>query len=135
MPLMLAGSGAALLLPGWLAAAQAAQERAKAGADEEPEYHAPPVEIATARARQDLARLSAFVNAEISAGRLPPWNSRDLYGRFNAAHPGSDEPLDPFDGTRYGYETQDSEFFIWSVGPDGESWTADDLRFDSRSGN
>ena len=58
-----------------------------------------------------------------------------LYGRYNAANPGSPEPFDPFDGTRYGYDRQDREYFIWSVGPDRESWTADDLRFDSRSAN
>jgi hypothetical protein len=74
------------------------------------------------------------VKAETAAGRLVPWDSRDLYGRFRAANAG-DELRDPFDGTRYGYDRNGSEFFLWSVGPDRESWTADDLTFDSRSAN
>jgi hypothetical protein len=57
------------------------------------------------------------------------------YGRFNAANPRSSEPIDPFDGSRYGYDQRGRDFFLWSVGPDLESWTADDLTFDSRTGN
>ena len=134
LPLLLAGIAGALLVPGWIKAAQAAQQRAQAAADDEPEYQAPPTDIATKRARQDLLRLCEFVKTELAAGRQVPWDSRDLYGRFNAANSG-EEPLDPFDGTRYGYDREGREFFLWSVGPDRESWTADDLTFDSRSGN
>ena len=94
------------------------QQRAQAQETDEEEYQAPPVDIATKRARQDLARLSAFVNAELAAGRRAPWDTRDLYGRFQTANPGSPDPVDPFDGTRYGYDQRASEYFIWSVGPD-----------------
>jgi Zn-dependent protease with chaperone function len=135
-PLVVAGAGAALVAPRWLAAAAAAQQRAQtqAGAEEdEEEYQAPPTDVATSRARGDLARLSAFINVEVAAGRRVPWDTRDLYGRFKAANPAVPEPLDPFDGTRYGYDQRASEFFIWSVGPDLESWTADDLTYDSRA--
>jgi hypothetical protein len=62
-----------------------------------------------------------------------PWDSSELYDRWNAMNPGGREPLDPFDGTRYVYEQQGSRFKLSSVGPDQEWRTDDDLSYDSRT--
>ena len=58
-----------------------------------------------------------------------PLDAGELYVRWNAAQPGASEPLDPFDGTRYGYEPRGTEFILWSVGPDDAD---DEIIYDSR---
>lgn len=42
--------------------------------------------------------------------------------------------METYDGSDYGYDQRGSAFLIWSSGPDGRSWTADDIRYDSRLG-
>lgn len=42
-------------------------------------------------------------------------------------YPGSEKPFDPFDGLDYGYYETDTGFVLWSVGPDREINTADDI--------
>jgi Zn-dependent protease with chaperone function len=92
-------------------------------------YTPPP--DATERARTDIARLAEFIEQERARGVLP-WNSRELYRRLQVEYPTAKGPSDPFDGTDYGYEQRGDHFLVWSSGPDGESWTDDDLRYDSR---
>jgi hypothetical protein len=62
-----------------------------------------------------------------------PWDTREVYDRWNAANPGGPEPRDPFDRTRYWYEQRGSRFKLWSAGPDEEWQTDDDLSYDSRT--
>ena len=78
------------------------------------------------------APLVPFLGAALSRARE---YTCDRYGAAGAADPLGEPPLDPFDGTQYGYDRRGDEFFIWSVGPDLESWTPDDLTFDSRAAN
>jgi Zn-dependent protease with chaperone function len=122
-PFILAGAAAAVLLPFWIARSQHQSSSS---------YQAPPPEVAQQHARREIAELAAFIHAEQQSGRDLPWDSVDLYERWNAAHPSREEPFDPFDGTRYGYNQRGSHFMLWSVGPDLESRTADDVRYDSR---
>lgn len=69
-------------------------------------------------------------------GTLPA-DAAALYGVWRSM--GGDpeaEPLDPFDGSRYGYDkTEGGAFRLWSSGPDGESGTEDDIerRLEPRS--
>jgi len=97
-------------------------------------FIAPPAEEGVARARAEIAQLSALVEAERVAGRPIPWGLDDLYELWASAHPGTAEPTDPFDGSRYGYDRSDGDYRIWSSGPDQKARTNDDVRHDSRSG-
>jgi hypothetical protein len=135
----------------WLAAAKLpglmAQVGAEAGAEAvasqsvdlladetRPAHVVPPAAEGVARARAEIAQLSALVDAERAAGRLIPWDVDELYALWATAHPGTAEPLDPFDGGRYGYDRWGGDYRIWSSGPDQKPRTTDDVRYDSRSG-
>lgn len=135
LPFVLAGLAAALLVPTLLR--QASQQQS-AGASRESEtgsdYEPPPLEIATAQVDEDFARLSAFLRAELAAGRTMPTDSRDLYKRWNVVRRYDFEPYDPFDGERYGYDADERTYVIWSSGPDRRPDTDDDFCFDSRVG-
>lgn len=124
-PFVLAGFAAALLLPSWIARTQAEANRSP--------YQAPPPAVADEQARREIAALAAFVEAERTAGRELPWDTTELYNRWTAANPNRTEPFDPFDGDRYGYSQRGDQFLLWSVGPDGESRTGDDITYDSRT--
>ena len=41
--------------------------------------------------------------------------------------PGEDAPKDPFDGYDYGFFVDGQDHVVWSVGPDGEVATDDDI--------
>jgi Zn-dependent protease with chaperone function len=97
---------------------------------EEPPYVAPP--DAEVRARTDIARIAAFVHEERTRGSLP-WNLTDLKERMEVGFR-SEFPVDPFDGSDYGYDQRGEHFVVWSSGADQKSWTADDIRYDSRVG-
>ena len=81
------------------------------------------------QARQDLDRIGAFVKAEHGAGRGIPANGRDLWSVWDEAYPDRTMPKDPFDGRGYGYYRTRDGFVLWSVGPDRESDTEDDIVF------
>jgi hypothetical protein len=123
MPLMLSGVAAAILVPKFAAAAIATDRDGS-------RYVAPRSDLADAQVKQDLERISAFLHAEVDGGRELPWDSVELHDRWAAAHPGQDEPRDPYDGMRYGYDQKGEHFRLWSVGPDDES--TEELRYDSR---
>jgi Zn-dependent protease with chaperone function len=129
-PFVLAGFAAAWLLPSWIARTQA-EAKAEANASG---YEPPPRAVADEQARREIAALAAFLEAERAAGRELPWDTVELYSRWTAGNPNPPEPFDPFDGDRYGYSQRGDQFLLWSVGPDGESRTADDIRYDSRTG-
>jgi Zn-dependent protease with chaperone function len=119
----------AVLFPAWVAK----HVPARPTGDETASTYQPPVaEVGTARAQRDFVALAAFIRAEERDGRGMPWDTRELYDRWNAANPGGKELLDPFDGTRYVYEQRGNQFKLWSVGPDQEWETPDDLSYDSR---
>lgn len=103
----------------------------QAGGEEEEAYVPPP--NAAERARADITRLAALLEVERRRGSLP-WNGTDLYRRLEEQYPRDELPTDPFDDSYYGYEQSGNHFVVWSSGADGRSWTADDIRFDSRAG-
>jgi Zn-dependent protease with chaperone function len=129
-PVFVAGVVAALLFPAWVA--RYAPEGSLAN-ETAPSYQPPSAEAGTAQARQDFAALASLIREEERAGRGMPWDISEVYDRWNAMNPGEREPLDPFDGTRYAYEQRGSRFKLWSVGPDQEWQTDDDLSYDSRT--
>jgi Zn-dependent protease with chaperone function len=80
----------------------------------------------------DLGRLAAVIEERRTAGFEIPWDADELYLLWSDRHPGQPDPVDPFDGETYGYSMRGSDYILWSVGPDGDAYTADDLLFDSR---
>ena len=96
--------------------------------EEEPAYTPPP--DAAQRAHADILRIAQFIESNRRKSGLP-WNGVDLYRRLAEADSGW-HPVDPFDGARYAYQARGDDFIIYSSGPDGESWTSDDIRYDSR---
>jgi Zn-dependent protease with chaperone function len=129
-PVLVGGVAAAILFPAWIASHNPA--RRPAGRTTAA-YQPPSAEVGTRQAQQDFVELASFIQEEERAGRGLPWDTREVYERWTAAHPGKREPHDPFDGTRYAYEQRGSRFKLWSVGPDTEWETDDDLSYDSRS--
>jgi Zn-dependent protease with chaperone function len=73
---------------------------------------------ASARAQRDLATIAAVVDRHRAShnGELPA-NVDAVYEAWAEAHPGQAAPMDPFDGDRYGYEAQGSDYRLWSSGP------------------
>jgi hypothetical protein len=86
-----------------------------------------------AQAQKDFTALAWFVREQERTGHGLPWDTKELYERWAAANPGAKEPRDPFDGTRYAYEQRGTDFKLWSVGPDSEWDTDDDVTYDSRA--
>jgi hypothetical protein len=119
VPILLSGVASVVLMRG-------AALRAAANG-----YTPPAGEVAERVVQQDFARIVAFLEAEMKAGRELPWDVDELYDRWRAAHPGESEPLDPYDGKWYGYEQKGEHFRIWSTGPGDDR--RGDLRYDSRT--
>ncbi len=154
----LVATGVALSqLPAWLkrqtpalptasaAALDAPQSVAPSGSDnlesnERPVPKAPPTrtpaELATARAvvTRDLLRMSGLLESERRSGHPLPWDARRLGVLWSDKNSGEDIPEDPFgtDGDSYRYDQSGGEYLLWSVGPDAESDSDDDIVFDSR---
>jgi hypothetical protein len=84
--------------------------------------------------RRDLDRLKRFIEAERKKGRSLPWDVWDLYARWEQAHPHDDDPIDPYSGYWYDYQSKGDEYRVWSTGPDGATNTADDVILESASG-
>jgi Zn-dependent protease with chaperone function len=130
-PVFIAGIVAAIAFPSWIARhAPAAPQRTSSTT---PTFQPPAREVGMAQARKDFVSLAALIRDEERAGRGLPWDTRDLYERWNRLYGKANEPRDPFDGTRYAYEQRGKEFRLWSVGPDGEWDTPDDVTYDSRT--
>jgi hypothetical protein len=130
LPFVIAGAAAAFLLPRF---SQALAQQQAAAEPAEPRYEAPPPDVAGAQVTEDFDRLIAFLKQESSAGRALPTDGRDLYKRWSQIRRYEMEPIDPFDGGRYGYETDGEAFVLWSSGPDADPDTEDDINFDSRA--
>jgi Zn-dependent protease with chaperone function len=97
-----------------------------------PSYQ-PPANAAL-QADRDLERLKSFIEADRKRGRPVPWDVWDLYGRWEEAHPGEEEPTDPYSGYWYDYESHGDAYRLWSSGPDGDNRTADDIVLESVKG-
>lgn len=109
-------------LPGWL-------EKVSQQGGADTEYVAPPPEVATRRLEEGFRILSTFLAEELAASQVLPADSDELYTRWEAAHPGVEEPLDPYDGAWLGYEREGESYRLWSSGPDGRADTTDDIEF------
>jgi hypothetical protein len=83
---------------------------------------------------RDLKQLKAFVESERRRGRGLPWDSWELYARWQVAHPDDKGPIDPFSGYWYDFESRGDKYRIWSTGPDEDTNTADDIVLDSTPG-
>lgn len=99
---------------------------------EDEEFVPPPADSGLRIASADMAAFTALLDKRRAAGELLPWDTDELYEAWAAEHPGAPEPSDPFDGGRYGFRSRDGHYQLWSSGPDGDSWTDDDIRIDSR---
>jgi Zn-dependent protease with chaperone function len=77
---------------------------------------------------RDTMALAGLAQAVLARDGALPADDVALYEAWTRERPGTDLPLDPFDGARYGYEAHaDGSFVLWSSGPDGESDTDDDI--------
>jgi Zn-dependent protease with chaperone function len=124
------GAGAAVVVP--LLARFSAQVQ-QADAEPEFKYEPPPADVADAQVNEDFKRLAEFLEVERASGRALPSDARELYRRWNQMRRYEFEPIDPFDGTRYGYFSDDRAYVLWSTGLDAKPDTADDIYWDSRS--
>jgi hypothetical protein len=97
--------------------------------------HKPALDSPAVRAQiqQDFERFRTLLDAEVASGRPLPWDLDELYIRWSEVHK-SRGPVDPFSDAWYDYDWQGDEYRIWSMGPDGENRTADDIVLDSRTG-
>ena len=134
LPLGAAGVLVASAIPALLddVSASASLAPDETDADEDDEFVPPPADSGLRIVAADLAALTGILDKRRTAGELLPWDSDELYDAWRVMHPASPEPRDPFDGGRYGYRSRDGHYQLWSSGPDGESWTEDDVRIDSR---
>ena len=84
-----------------------------------------------AKVREDFGTLSDLIE-EIRqrTGRLPE-NSQAVYSAWRKLRVHQPEPIDPYDGLRYGYVAVGAFYYLTSSGLDGLSDTEDDLTFDS----
>jgi Zn-dependent protease with chaperone function len=85
---------------------------------------------AVARAQKEMRELAATADKyRIQTGRYPE-DTESLYAIWRLDHPRDPELRDPFDATRYGYESDDGEYDIWSAG-DERTYTHARLRITS----
>ena len=74
------------------------------------------VPAAAARAQKDLRELADTADDyRRQTGRFPE-DAESLYALWRLNHPRSPELIDPFDGTRYGYDSEEGDYDIYSAG-------------------
>jgi hypothetical protein len=84
-------------------------------------------EMAAIQARMGLETLANVIELEkTTAGAMPP-DVDALYTKVAQRHADQPDPRDPYDGQRFGYQIRDGHYVLWSVGPDKQSGTADDI--------
>ena len=128
------GAGAVLLaskLPEMMESITAGMDTDGEGSDSA--YVVPPLDSAMRLTRANIDALASLLDERRIAGRLLPWDTDELYTAYEEKYPDAPEPLDPFDGNHLGYRWIDGHYQLWSSGPDAESWTDDDVLFDSRT--
>lgn len=117
------------------AQAQAAASDPAGGTGGNAGAHAPRLPADPARVAQvhaDLTRLQAVIEEHRARVGLPPAGSEDLLTLWSASQSGP-FPMDPFDGAAYGYLANDTDYVIWSSGPDPQDG-ADDIELRSGGG-
>ena len=127
LPTAAAGVFATLTLPGWLEKireASEAEQRLLPLSDEE-------IQTLTLQVATDFEELSELLQEVHLERGVWPASPEELYEAWARLRPGQSEPLDPFDGFRYGYFRSKETYQIWSSGPDQEPNTADDIVYDS----
>ena len=75
----------------------------------------------------DFQSLALAAESHKKATGMYPDGVETLYETWHGDNPGGNEPLDPYDGQRYGYNPGDGGFTLWSAGPDRQGGTDDDL--------
>ena len=88
-------------------------------------------EMAAIQARMGLETLANVIELERTTAVIPP-DVDQLYARAAERNQGQPEPRDPYDGQRFGYQQRDGQYVLWSVGPDKQSGTSDDIVRSSR---
>ena len=126
VPIAAAVGVATKLWPQIQAAMENQNVAGQSGADSDPMY---------ADVETGIMSLVGAVEAyRAETGRIPA-DSEELYATWAAIHPNESEPLDPYDGARFGYQvTETGEYWIWSAGPDPND-TADDISYSSAARN
>lgn len=126
-PFIFGGMAAAILMPMWVV-----RQAKRSARNAQAASSVPSADEGVRQAKKDFAALAAFIRAERLAGRDMPWDTGELYERWNASHQGAQEPLDPFDGERYPFQSKGDAFRMWCIGPDRTWSTDDDVVYDSR---
>ncbi len=106
---------------------QAALKARQASADA-----AAPADDLPAQAEAGILSLAGAADSYRAVAGVPPTDVEQLYREWSLLHPEEAEPLDPYDGGRFGYEVENGEYTIWSSGPDPAD-TSDDLYYSSES--
>jgi Type II secretion system (T2SS), protein G len=75
-----------------------------------------------------------MIERDRQRGRPVPWDIWELYSRWDEAYPTERAPIDPFSTYWYDYECHGETYRIWSLGPDGDNHTADDIILESAKG-
>jgi len=116
----------ATLIPKYQAMIEEAQDL-----EEEPSSSSPALDVDVDDARyqveEQTAHLAMVVEEYQSKIGVAPPDTEALYAAWRSLRAGEEEPLDPFDGSNYGYYVTDDGFVIWSSGPDGAAETEDDI--------
>lgn len=86
------------------------------------------------RAEGEMMLLARVVSWERQERRKIPADWRALVAACVAQQLCDTAPIDPFDGSEYGYVAAANHFVMFSSGPDAEPRTADDIVYDSRVG-
>lgn len=104
---------------------QAQQANQAAGVDGDAE--------ARARAEEGLRSLWQAADDYRAVTGAAPADADVLYAHWTRLHPGESEPVDPFDGERFGYAIEEERYLLWSAGPDPGS-DHDDVVWSGESG-
>ena len=108
------------------------QELASAFAAASPADTAPATAVHFERERaaipalMGLETLANVVELEKTNGTIPA-DVDQLYAKVAERHRDQPDPRDPYDGQRFGYQQSGGMYVLWSVGPDKQSGTADDI--------
>ena len=127
LPMGAAGAFATLKLPDWIEEFQQAMEEALEPAPLSDEQ----IEIFSDQVASDFEQLSELLEEIHLESGAWPTDQEELYEAWDRLRPEQRAPLDPFDDLPYAYFSTDEEYQIWSLGPDLELNTADDIVYDS----
>jgi Zn-dependent protease with chaperone function len=83
---------------------------------ERPKIVVADIPAAVARAQKEMRELANTADKYRALTGRYPEDTESLYAMWRLDHPRDPELRDPFDATRYGYESEDGEYDIWSAG-------------------